>query len=375
MRDVTVLILHRPAGRDAGPLERLLADARVGLAERHAAGFAAAGAAAVRIVAEDVAEPFGARLRRLAASLPDAAGLVVLGSGSLALAGAADRRTFVAAAAATRPGALANNRYSADAVALAGAGVLRSLPDLPGDNALPRWLDEVARIPVADLRPRWRLGVDIDAPADLLLPGVARATGMGRLPRVLDAATMRVAAVCSRLTDRRAEVFVAGRTSAATIAALERRAAARLRVLVEERGLRSASRLAQRDGPAVRPPRSVLGLLLDERGPGALGAIAAELGDAAIIDTRVLLAHRLGPDEGAWPAAEDRFASDLLAPGEISDPWLRTLTAAAAGASIPIALGGHTLVGPGLRLLAAGLGGAAGRGAASAGAAPERIRG
>ena len=29
---------------------------------------------------------------------------------------------------------------------------------------------------------------------------------------------------------------------------------------------------------------------------------------------RVLLAHRLGPDETAWPAPEDRFASDLLLP-------------------------------------------------------------
>jgi hypothetical protein len=374
MRDVTVLILHHPARRGAGPLERLLEEARAGLAARHAAGFAAAGAITVRIVAEDVAEPFGARLRRLASSLPDAAGLVVLGSGSMALAGAADRRAFVARAAATRPGALANNRYSADAVAIAGAGVLRSLPDLPGDNPLPRWLDEVAGIPVADLRARWRLGVDVDAPADLLLPGVARATGMARLPHVLDAAAMRLAAVRSRLTDRRAEVLVAGRSSAGTIAALERRAAARLRVLVEERGLRSASRLAQRDGPRPRPPRSVLGLLLDERGPDALPAILAELGDAAIVDTRVLLAHRFGPDEESWPAAEERFASDLLAPDGIVDPWLRALTLASRDADIPIVLGGHTLVGPGLRLLAARLP-AANAGAANAGAAPEPTRG
>ena len=75
-----------------------------------------------------------------------------------------------------------------------------------------------------------------------------------------------------------------------------------------------------------------------------------ELGDAALVDSRVLLAHRLGPDERAWPAAEDRFASDLLLPDRIKDPWLRALTASARDAAIPILLGGHTLVGPGVRL-------------------------
>ena len=91
--------------------------------------------------------------------------------------------------------------------------------------------------------------------------------------------------------------------------------------------------------------------MLDREGPEALGRIVAGLADAAVIDSRVLLAHRLGADEGAWPPAEDRFASDLLLPDRIGDPWLRSLTTAAVEASIPIALGGHTLVGPGLRLL------------------------
>jgi hypothetical protein len=110
---------------------------------------------------------------------------------------------------------------------------------------------------------------------------------------------------------------------------------------------------ADGQAPAQRPARSVLGLLLDRDGPGALGRLAAELADAAIIDTRVLLAHRLGVDESSWPSPEDRYASDLLLADRIEDPWLRELTAAAADASIPIALGGHTLVGPGSRLLLA----------------------
>ena len=68
---------------------------------------------------------------------------------------------------------------------------------------------------------------------------------------------------------------------------------------------------------------------------------------AAIVDSRVLLAHRLGADEARWPAAEDRFASDLLLAERIADPWLAELTTSAAAATIPILLGGHTLVGTG----------------------------
>ena len=79
----------------------------------------------------------------------------------------------------------------------------------------------------------------------------------------------------------------------------------------------------------------------------------AELADGAILDTRVLLADRLGADEDAWPAAEDRFASDLLRPDGIAHPWLRALTASAIAAPIPMLLGAHTIVGPGVRWLLA----------------------
>ena len=145
------------------------------------------------------------------------------------------------------------------------------------------------------------------------------------------------------VSDEDLALYVAGRASADGLAWLERSTASRTRALVEERGFRTRP-----DGQ--RPVRSTLGLLLDRDGPGALGAILAELGDAALVDTRVLLAHRFGADEAAWPGAEDRFASDLLLPDRVADPWLRDLTTAALSVPIPIVLGGHTLVGPGLRL-------------------------
>jgi hypothetical protein len=39
-----------------------------------------------------------------------------------------------------------------------------------------------------------------------------------------------------------------------------------------------------------------------------------------------------------------------MQPDSIADPWLRALTESARSAPIPIVLGGHTLVGPGVRL-------------------------
>ncbi len=342
MTDVSVAILHPTPAPDAGRLVRAVAEARAGLAERHRAGFLAAGATRARVLAGPPDDtPFGARLRDL---LDDAGsgGLVVLGSGAVPLATAADRRTFVATASATRPGALANNRYSADIVAIARArDALAGLPDLQSDNLLPRWLDEVAGIPVADLRRRWRLGVDIDGPLDLVLLGNRWSGELAATDR--ERVETRLTAIRAVVADSAAEIVVAGRTSPGALAWLERSGAARTRAIIEERGMRTSR-------PDQRPAASVLGALLDRDGPSSLGEHLARLGEAAIIDSRVLLAHRLGVDQSLWPPAEDRHGSDLLLHEGIVDPWLRALTRAAAEAPIPVLLGGHTLVGPGLRL-------------------------
>jgi hypothetical protein len=342
VNDVHVVILHLEATPDAGPLTQAVATARADLAEHHRRGFAQAGVTSVRVLAgppDDVS--FGARLRGVALDSA-AGGLVVLGSGAVPLMSAADRHRFVAAAADDGHVALANNRYSADIVAIAQArDVLATLPDLTTDNALPRWLAERAGYDVTDLRQRWRLGVDIDGPLDLVLLGGRWRAAVADADRTR--AESALAEVRRVVADPHAEVVVAGRTSPDALAWLMRAGQARTRALIEERGLRTSA-------PGQRVSASVLGLLLDRDGPGSLGEHLARLGEAAIVDTRVLLAHRLGANERGWPAAEDRFASDLLLHEAIADPWLRELTRAAADASVPVVLGGHTLVGPGLRL-------------------------
>jgi hypothetical protein len=342
---VAVRILHLASTGDSGPLVRALAVAQSTNAERLSRLFDAAGAEDVRVEANPPdRRSFGERLRGAVDGLPREAGLVVLGSGSIPLARARDAADMVGVAASGERQALANNRYSSDVVAIGTATALGAVPDLPSDNALPRWLEEDAGFAVDDLRRRWRLSIDLDSPLDVVLTG-------GDLGAGIDARSVieRLERIRSTAGDRRAELVVAGRTSAGTLRWLERRTASRTRALVEERGLRAIG-LARRE-PLARPPRSALGLILDDRGPDALGAVLAELGDAAVVDSRVLLAHRMGADEAAWPTPEDRYASDLLLAERVRDPWLRALTASARDSTIPVLLGGHTLVGPGVRLL------------------------
>lgn len=356
MAPVTVLILAPAPAAAAGPLARLVADARAGLGDMLSAGFLRAGADEVLTGTPD-GRPFGTVLRDLATSRPGR-GLVVLGSGSIPLARPEDLVALVDAAAADAPGALANSSFSADVVAIArAADALRDLPgDLPNDNGLPRWLAEVAGIPVADLRDRRDLAVDVDSPLDLLLlEGLLAGLPV---PAPADAAAVRerLASLRGLANDPAAELLVTGRTSAADLGRLERGSRARTRAVIEERGLRTATLAATRGRANRREPRSLLYELLLRDGPQRLGALVADMSDGALVDTRVLMAARHGADERGWPAAEDRFASDLLLPDRVRDLWLRELTESARGASVPVLLGAHTLVGPGAPL-ALGLGG------------------
>jgi hypothetical protein len=350
-----LLIFHRPARADEPLLVRFLADVRGELVRRQAALLERAGAAAPTFLDEwfeDLA--FGDVIRRLA---PARGGVIVLGSGAVARLNLADARRLVAVAASGRAEALTNNRYSSDIVALGRSSVLKRAPALPSDNALPRWLEELAGIRVAELAGRDRLALDLDTPLDVCLAALAPGAPAW-LRRAVDDAGLAI----PRLDDLRAvvrdplkELLVFGRTGSRTLAWLEHNVRCRVRFLAEERGLRASSALAiaGRNNVSRQNPNSTLSLLLDQGGPGALAEIVAGLADAAIIDTRVLLAVRLGSDESSWPAPADRFASDLRHYAAVNDAWLKRLTRSAAESALPILLGSHSLVGPGVRLVAA----------------------
>jgi CTP:molybdopterin cytidylyltransferase MocA len=351
---VTVLIFHRPAEPGEPTLVHTLAAVRGELVEKHVQMFLEAGAAEVSVIDEwHAGLTFGEDLRRRA---PRAGGLIVLSGGAVPLLTARDAKRLVKTAASDEQRALTNNRYSSDVCALSHSETLRRVPALPSDNALPRWLEERAGYLVEEVGSRERLGVDLDTPLDVAL--AARAAGA---PAWLRRASVEAGLEIPRLDQLRAlvgkahrELLVFGRSSSNTLGWLERNVRCRVRFLAEERGMRASSPLAiggSRRSTEQRQPVATLGLLLGDRGPGALGDLVGEFADGAIIDSRVLLAHRLGADEATWPSDADRFASDLHRATDIHDPWLRELTESTADSRLPILLGGHSLVGPGVRLL------------------------
>ena len=98
--------------------------------------------------------------------------------------------------------------------------------------------------------------------------------------------------------------------------------------------------------PEGHAPRSLVGRLIEELGVEGFADELASLADGVVLDTRVLLAHA-----GSRASREDRFQGDLLAPENVSDPWLRDLTAALAAAEVPVLAGGHSLLSGGLMAL------------------------
>ena len=257
---------------------------------------------------------------------------------------------------------VANNRFSADAFVVAGDldRAVTALAACATDNAAPRHLND-AGFAWRDLGATPWSRFDVDTTLDLALlrlatrlPGTRPLGGslrayleMARLPGGGALEVPQLERLGDVIRDRNAELVVAGRVPVSTWQELETDTACRVRCLVEERGMRSA-----RD-PDGRP-RSILAALMARSSPAELVAELGRLGDAVVLDTRVLMASvASSTDASAWPPEEDRFASDFGDHGRISTDWLRELTEAAEGAPIPFLFGGHALVSDGLRMIVA----------------------
>jgi hypothetical protein len=283
------------------------------------------------------------------------------GAGALALADDSLIEQLVSAI----PGeATANNRYSTDAFLVAGQpngrltleAAFAALEECSTDNAAMHCL-EAAGFAVRDLSTARWARFDVDTPLDLALLRLGTRLPTTRRPDGVVAAFMEMtilpggrslevphlAEIGAVLRDREKQLVVAGRIPSSSWAYLETESACRVRCFIEERGMRSA-----RD--AV--PHSLLADWMERLGPTELVNELATLGDAVILDSRVLMAARAGSsDAAAWPPAEERFASDFLDATPIATEWLSELTEAAAASSVPFLLGGHALVSDGLRIL------------------------
>ena len=206
---------------------------------------------------------------------------------------------------------VANNRFSADAFVVAG-DLDRALATLEGMRERQRCAASAQRrgmgAGATSVRPAWGR-FDVDTTLDLALLRLAtRLDGtrsldgsvrgfleMARLPgdRPLEVPNLdRLGAV---IRDRSAELVVAGRVPTTTWQMLETETACRVRGLVEERGMRSSG--------AAQVPRSILAALMDRSSPTELVAELARLGDAIVLDTRVLMAAVAASAEAASVAS------------------------------------------------------------------------
>lgn len=253
---------------------------------------------------------------------------------------------------------VANNRFSADTFVVAGDldAALAALAECPTDNAAVRSL-ESAGFRWRDLSDQAWSRFDVDTPLDLallrlatrlpearVLDGVVTAfLEMARLPGGDALEVPKLGEIGEVIRSRDAELVVAGRIPSSAWSYLETESACRVRCFIEERGMRSAREAR---------PRSLLAGWVARLGAADLVAQLAALGDAVILDTRVLMAALGGSsDAAAWPAEEQRFASDFLDRANAGGGWLGELVGAAADASVPFLLGGHALVSDGLRIL------------------------
>lgn len=239
---------------------------------------------------------------------------------------------------------LTNNRFSSDWAAVTPAtALLRHVERLPRDNMLGWVLSTEGRLPPEVLPASSASRLDIDTPIDLLALRLHPATHPG-LRRYLDGLPLpveRLHAVVDVLATPASQLFIAGRVAPDAWRALNEATRCWLRVLAEERGMVSSGR--QERGEVF----SLLAAHLEITGIERFFETLPTWADAALLDTRVLLAHHK-----LWPSDDDRFASDLGWAEQVGDPWLRRLTGAAVEAGVPVLLGGHGLMAGALFALA-----------------------
>jgi hypothetical protein len=271
-----------------------------------------------------------------------------IGGGSAPLLSTEELAQVVDRVLSDQPLLVTNNLHSSDwAVFGPAAAILRLVPWLERDNSLAWIWREKTGFPVQVLPRSATTQMDIDTPLDVL--ALARYPAVHPHLRVfldrLDWPSAHLDAALEVLRREASHVIIAGRVSSWAWHLLEQRTRAWVRVFAEERGMRASGRQARGE------VRSLLNEFLDLVGIEQFFQHLGRMGDAVLLDSRVILASR-----GLWPCDADRFHSDLLMDAQVSDPFLRALTAAARSAPVPVVMGGHSLVAGGLAVLLDGAG-------------------
>lgn len=281
---------------------------------------------------------FGSELRRIARKY-HMESIFYTGGGAVPLLSLGQMTDIARQLTESSDTVISNNPYSGDLIGFTPATALEKV-ELPTiDNPLPQILEREGDLTAVSLPKDVTTLLDVDTPTDLAILGLYPSIG-SNLRGYLDSVKLdnrRVKQIAKLMTVREAELLVAGRVGSYVWSRLEQETACRTRVISEERGMRSDSRDTQ--GKVT----SILGLHLEQVGSREFFQHLAQLGDAAVLDTRVLFHHlRLCLEPS------DRYLSDMMRPNEIENAWLREFTRAALEAPIPVIFGGHSLVSGGL---------------------------
>jgi len=287
----------------------------------------------------DATFDFGVEIKKIVAEVTTKSVLYLSGAGSPLLS----REEFIGIAedlAVAEALVITNNPQSSDVVGWTPAMAIMQLETITADNALGYLLRRDADLPRQLMEHSVGVHFDIDTPTDIMMLKLVDLGGR-RLKQTLaeiDWDLSPYLALKQVLTERISErqglvprIWMSGRIGAPVITHINTHLIARLRIVSEERGMKSMGQ----EGMVC----SFVGSFLDDLGTASFYRYLHRSSDAALIDTRPIFAHfRIQPSDN------DRFASDLLLWREVEDPWVREFTKAASESTIPIILGGHTLI-------------------------------
>lgn len=237
---------------------------------------------------------------------------------------------------------ISNNTFSADFFAFSPARCLENIKLPAIDNGLPRLLIEQAGFKEICLDRNAETQFDVDTPTDVLILSLYPQIGSTTYNYIksLDLSTETLRNALAHFKDKNSEIVLAGRIGSFVWTQMEKRTSCRVRVLSEERGMRSDGR--EENNTA----NSILGYYLQNAGIEKFFDIMPKLGTALFLDSRVIFQHfKLNPSR------KDRFLSDLGMWQEIDDSFIKDFTRCAAEARIPVVLGGHSLLSGGLLAL------------------------
>lgn len=285
---------------------------------------------------------FGRTLQRLAADLETDAVVYTSGAALPMISRAEIDWVVRALEDQAAPSVVVNNVQSVDLVAWRPLAYIQRIAPPETDNFLG-WLLREQGMERVLIPASAGVNFDLDTPTDYQILDMSMRGGPRARAafRALNWPVERLLRAANILAADLPEVAVIGRVGTAVLDHINKFLRVRLRVISEERGMKALRRDVE--GKVL----SLVAELIDEIGPERFFRMLAETCSAVFFDTRVLFAHR-GRTVDEW----DRFHSDLGMPHLIRDPWVKAFTAAAVSCTIPVVLGGHSVVSGGLWVLA-----------------------